>query len=142
MNKSKKLFNTFLEILLYLVGSMPFISCTVACYWLYHIDAKYKALRKHRILTYCIYISGLITLFVVLFAGVRKFLFFIPWSWGSHDYETGEWQSTREFISVGISMFASGYILKLFEDYERLQIKLAGIKYKEKQPGDREEEDL
>ena len=138
----KNVLNNGLKILLYLLGAMPFISCIVACYWLYHFAEKDAALRKHRILTYLIYMSGFITLLAVLIVGTRRLLFFIPWSWGSHDEDTGEWMSAREIISIFIALCAVNFVANLFARHEWIKRKLAAMKITEQQLRDVKEEDV
>jgi len=129
--KIKKLPSKAFTIFVYLIGMIPFISCAVSVYWLYHRADRDESLKTHPKLTSAIYISAFITLMGVLYVGIKKLLFFIPWGWGAYD-EDGDWRSMRESIAIMLAFLSSGFISTLFSKYETLKDKIDYLEEKTK----------
>ena len=129
--KNKKFLSRSLEILFYLIGVIPVISCLVVVYWFYHRTDRNESFAEHPKFTYAIYISAFITLMGVLSIGIKSALFFIPWDWGGYN-EDGDWESTRESIALMLAFFSTGFIVQLFSDHDKMKKEIDYLEEKVK----------
>ena len=77
----------------------------------------YKAYKDKPWVITCI-LGTLIALSLILAEGLKKFLFFIPYSWGEHN-EYGEWESARIGLSYLLGSIFSYYIIWLIGEVQR-----------------------
>ncbi len=122
--------------LLYFIGMFPIINLCVVIYWLLNQDDKEKSFQQHRKLTYAIYVTASLTLIAVLYTGILRALFFIPYSWGGYD-EDGEWTSVRATIAALLSIGGLFFVGDLYEKYGKLTNE---VKRLEEEKYEKEEE--
>ena len=133
MNSKLKLsFLNCRKIILYLFGMIPFISCIMAIYWLFHLDDRDTSYKFSLKLTNAIYYSAFFTVFIVLTLGLERFFWFLPDTWNVSN-EAGDLTTTRWVFVINWALFASLFIVGLFMSYIDKVRELKALKNKMKE---------
>lgn len=108
--------NILLEIVIYVALFYVYISVFVIFYSLYkNRDLDNKPIFGIGFLNMYFFMIGcLIGLTVFFAAGFERVLFFIPDRWGGLN-ESGDWQSTKEYVSNILAFLSSMGLLSVLE---------------------------
>lgn len=111
------------NFILGLIYVLPVFSLAVV-FALYNKDRESEYLsfpvKKHEYLWLVIKISAGLSLFLILFAGIEKLLFFIPSSWESYNEDMETWTNIRSYVALVFSVFFWGFIISvLFKNKEK-----------------------